>query len=360
MASGIRNIARQDRVEGQQHEADAEPTDIGLPLPTDVEQPGMERDRDRKPGEHEIGRVIERVADGFRISERAVDENAHRFERVGPDREHDQPGEEKCDQHVRDRNQSDLDPTRQRLAGRAHAAGAPVACRAIGRRPDIRHHQAERALVGFRAADLADDATAEHHHDAVRERHHLVEFDRDQQDRAAGITDRDELAMDELDRADIDAARRLSDQQHARRGRDLARQHELLLVAAGEVGAAQRRTARADVELLHQPGAMVGDRAMMLQQRATERRIVVIAEHRGLVRGECADQTAAQPILRHMRDAEPAHRRRIGGPQRRDLAPADREAACGGRPYSGEHIEQFALPVARNARRRRRSRPRAA
>ena len=52
-----------------------------------------------------------------------------------------------------------------------------------------------------------------------------------------------QLAMDELDGADIDAARRLADQQHPRLALHLARQHQLLLVAAGKARRAQCRRA---------------------------------------------------------------------------------------------------------------------
>ncbi len=45
--------------------------------------------------------------------------------------------------------------------------------------------------------------------------------------------------VDELDGADIDAARRLADDQHVRVPLHLAGQHDLLLVAAGEIGGLQ-------------------------------------------------------------------------------------------------------------------------
>ena len=64
-------------------------------------------------------------------------------------------------------------------------------------------------------------------------------------------------AVDELDRADVDAARRLADQQHPRRLADLAREHELLLVAAGEARRCARSgVARAHVEALHHRGGV--------------------------------------------------------------------------------------------------------
>ena len=54
----------------------------------------------------------------------------------------------------------------------------------------------------------------------------------------------DEPPVQELDRTDVEAARRLRGDQHARVARDLARDDELLLVAAGERRAPARRARR--------------------------------------------------------------------------------------------------------------------
>ena len=60
----------------------------------------------------------------------------------------------------------------------------------------------------------------------------------------------DDLVVDELDGADVDAARRLADDQHVRVPLHLAGEHDLLLVAAGEIGGLQPLVGRPDVELL--------------------------------------------------------------------------------------------------------------
>ncbi len=62
---------------------------------------------------------------------------------------------------------------------------------------------------------------------------------------------RDQAAVDELDGADVDAARRLADEQHLGVALDLARQHDLLLIAAGELRGLQPRRLRAHVVMLH-------------------------------------------------------------------------------------------------------------
>ena len=56
----------------RQTKRDAEAGDIGLAVAADVEQAGMEGDRDRKAGEDEVGGVEEREADALGIAERAL------------------------------------------------------------------------------------------------------------------------------------------------------------------------------------------------------------------------------------------------------------------------------------------------
>ena len=135
----------------------------------------------------------------------------------------------------------------------------------------------------------------------------LVELDRDQQDRLAGVAQRDEPAVDELDGADIDAARRLADEQQLGIALDLARQHDLLLVAAGEVGGLQPRIRRP-----HVVSASIcrWQRSRTLRRGPAGRpvigRIVVVAEDR---RFRCARRRSTRPIalavLRHMGEPAP-------------------------------------------------------
>src|SRR6185312_7858272 len=142
----------------------------------------------------------------------------------------------------------------------------------------VRHHQTEHAFVGVASRDIADDASVAHDEDAVGERHDLVELDRYQKHRATGVAMLDELAMNELDGADIHAARRLSDQQDFRRARQLPRHDQFLLVAAGKIVRAHKRLSRPHVELVHQHGALPIDRVMALQHRTGVSLVMLIAE----------------------------------------------------------------------------------
>ena len=85
---------------------------------------------------------------------------------------------------------------------------------------------------------LADDLPFVEDEDPVREREDLVELERDEQDRPPPVALGDEPAMEVLDRADVEAARRLRGDEDLRVAIDLARRDELLLIAAGEAAGA--------------------------------------------------------------------------------------------------------------------------
>ena len=114
-------VTRQD-AEVQRHQRRAETGDIGLPLRADVEQAGVEADRHRKPGEDETGRKKQRESDALEITERAGNQDLHRFERVLADRQHDETGNDESGRDVDERNQRNVGPLGQGLEWRTHAA----------------------------------------------------------------------------------------------------------------------------------------------------------------------------------------------------------------------------------------------
>ena len=61
---------------------------------------------------------------------------------------------------------------------------------------------------------LADDLALVDDEDPVGEREDLLELEGDEEDRAALVPLLDEAPVDELDRADVEAARRLGSDQH--------------------------------------------------------------------------------------------------------------------------------------------------
>ena len=98
--------------------------------------------------------------------------------------------------------------------------------------PHVFAHHVVGELGGV--LEIRRDAPVVHHDEAVGELHDLVEIGGDQQHRDAGAGELDELFADEFRGADVDAARRLVGQdQHGVVG-ELARDHDLLDVAARE------------------------------------------------------------------------------------------------------------------------------
>ena len=122
-----RPFAHQGRLvsKARQTSADAEAAEIGLTLAADIEQAAVEGDRDRKAGEDEIGRVIEREAEALAIAERAVDHQAHRLEGILADEQDDQPGKQERRREVEQGEQADSRPSAE--AGRP-GRSSPTPC----------------------------------------------------------------------------------------------------------------------------------------------------------------------------------------------------------------------------------------
>ena len=265
-----------------------------------LNRPAWKQIATERPGEDEARRVEQRVADAFEIAERAKDEALDGFERILADRQHDETGDDEGGGDIDERDERDVRPGGQGLQRRAHAA----------RSLDARHQEAEVLGVGLFRPALAGDAAAAEHDDAVGEREDLVEFDRDQEHRLAGVALRDDPLVDEFDRADVDAAGRLPDEQDLGIAFDLARQHELLLIAAGEIGGLEQRRARPDVEGLHLLVGVGDDRLAVIEETLAVNRLAMKPEHRALAGFERHDEPDAMAIFRHVPDAEqPLHMR---------------------------------------------------
>src|SRR5579871_1878320 len=143
--------------------------------------------------------------------------------------------------------------------------GADASCRLLA--PAAGHGEPE-LFLGRGRRELADDPALVDHEDAIREREDLLELERDEEHRSAGVALLDETAVHELDRADVESARRLRGDEHLRVGVDLAREHDLLLIAAGQRARRRGRRAAAYVELTQQPARALGHRAEVEQPAA--------------------------------------------------------------------------------------------
>ena len=139
-----------------------------------------------------------------------------------------------------------------------------------------RHQQAE-LLDGRRSPrPLADDRALVHHGDPVGEREDLVEVLGDQQHADAVRRRLAQVAVHGLDRGDVEAARRRRGDEHARLALELAREHDLLQVAARELARRQLGAAAAHVVALDQRRGVLADRAQA-EQRASRDRAAAIA-----------------------------------------------------------------------------------
>ena len=117
-------------------------------------------------------------------------------------------------------------------------------------RVDAAHDRLAGRLVAVVVRHLADDAEAVHDQDAVGERDHLRHVAGDEDDRdAAGGDLADQLVEVGLG-LDVDADRRLVDDQDVGIGGEPLGDRHLLLVAAGEVADRLAERRRADLEPL--------------------------------------------------------------------------------------------------------------
>ncbi len=131
----------------------------------------------------------------------------------------------------------------------AHGTVAPVSAGA-SLRPPVAMSRPIASLLAVASVHDRDDASAVHDRDAVGELQHLVQLGGDEQHGRARVALEDDLPVDELDAAHVQAAGGLVEHQQLEVAAELARHDELLLVAAGERPGADRRGGRANVELL--------------------------------------------------------------------------------------------------------------
>ena len=147
--------------------------------------------------------------------------------------------ENERDDHERDAHRSERDRNREParllqppLDPDAHRGAPPAISSPIS------------STVGGAGIDLAGDPPLVEDDDAVGEREHLVEVLADQQHGDVELRGVAKVVVNVLDRADVETARRRGGDQHARRARELAAEHDLLQVAAGELARRDVRSRR--------------------------------------------------------------------------------------------------------------------
>ena len=161
-------------------------------------------------------------------------------------------------------------PVAPGLAGLRHAAtsGLPVAM--------INPTRSFSAVGGI---EDRHEPAAVHHADPVREFHDLVELGRDEQHGRARIALGHDLLVDELDRSDVDATRRLVGDEQREVPAELTGDDDLLLIPPDSVAAGDGARRRADVELRDQPFSAFGI-AFSSMTATREGRVVVVGQDR--------------------------------------------------------------------------------
>ncbi len=212
------------------------------PSRADVEEPHPERGRSGEAGERERRRRDQRLAERAAVQERRVDDLPVARQRVVTRRVEDEPGREEREDERADRDGNDQPARLAQPALNPHAdpARRPSAGRSPRRPPPARD-------------DLADDRALVH--------------DRDRGRRAARISSRSSLMrstrdavcgglaqvrVHRLDRADVEPARRRRGDEQPRLAGELAREHDLLQVAAREQPRRRAGPGRGDAVALDQ------------------------------------------------------------------------------------------------------------
>ena len=205
------------------------------------------------------------------------------------------------------------------------------------------------STLAARASTSPDDRALVHHDDPVGEGEELVEVLADEQHCDAVRRGVAQVSVDGLDRADVEPARRRRDDERLRSARELPREHDLLQVAAREEPGGRVRPGAADVVAADELRRPRGDPAEE-EKRPPGDLPAVRLEHD--VRGDAEARRDAGPeaVLRHVRDTGPDRGPRIAVAQ---PFPVDLDDARARRPQAGQHLGELALPVARDARRRR-------
>ena len=149
--------------------------------------------------------------------------------------------------------------------------------------------------------------------------------------------------MDVLDRADVEAARRLCGDQDVRVARHLAGDDDLLLVAARKRAAGSLRAPATNVEVLDQLCRALEQSLRIEPARLRGRRVAVVVQRDVLRDRELEHEAAALPVFRDVPHAGVQHFPR--GRIVRRVLPGDHDPSTGQPPQARERVDQLGLAV---------------
>ena len=171
---------------------------------------------------------------------------------------------------------------------------------------------------------------------------------------APGVALGDDLAVDELDAADVQAAGRLVEDQQADSRRETRGRRRPSAGCRPTASPADRRGRRADVVLLDPLLRASRDRGVVAQDPASVRRLVVAGQDE--VVGDREGEHEAEPVA-VAGDEREARGVDHPGPRPVMSRPVERDAAGGRLAQPHQRLDQLVLAVARRRRRCRGSRP---
>jgi hypothetical protein len=148
-----------------------------------------------------------------------------------------------------------------------------------------------------------DEAALVHHVEAIGQSEDLGKLGRHEQHRAARVALGQQPPMNRVDRAEIDPARRVRGEQHRRRARQLTRNDQLLLIAAGQLAGEALRLRRAHVVVVEHALRARAEPTRIEKRALAERRLAMPPENQILGQRHVDDESANQTIARDVRDA---------------------------------------------------------
>ena len=170
------------------------------------------------------------------------------------------------------------------------------------------------STVGDLGIELGGEPTLVDRHDPVGEREDLVEVLADQQDRDAGVGRLPQVPVHRLDRADVEAPCGRGGDQHLRRAGELAAEHELLQVPAGQITCRKVGSGRRDGVAVDQLDGALADRRRR-RSGPSDTPAAVRLQHRVGRDAETRGDAGAQPVFGNVRDPGTDRRAWVAEPQ---------------------------------------------
>src|SRR2546423_8176663 len=141
------------------------------------------------------------------------------------------------------------------------------------------HQQPDALAIGVTRVEDGDQLASIDDSYTVGEREHLIELGGNQQYSEPLVALAQELAVDEFDRAYIDASSRLACDQELGQSPQLAGHDQFLLVAPRQRADQLVRVLNPDVERLDEPLCVGADRVELPDEPARVRGMVMIVKH---------------------------------------------------------------------------------